>query len=390
MVKILKIRAEGLPLYKQPLVLTFTAMQRVHESHMNAVSNLFGNVYVNHAEAFIGLNATGKTMTLNVISFVFSLLSAKPLNSIETPMLMYSDKNVTFNVDFFADGKLYHLKSEIAKKKQANRIDPNESESYLILNEKLWIRQVNTRMNKSHLFDYAGLEPTMERSTFEKYLPADVSIMVTLNKEMDGGIKFIDLTVFTNNNTFYTFGDFVPSEIISMLDPSIASISREGFNDKPCIKLKFKNGSEYTIFERYELNKYLSSGTIKGIYIFQILANVLELGGYMIVDELENHFNHELVATLLRIFLNKRTNPKGAVIIFSTHYPELLDELQRNDSVFITRKNDGLATENLNDLLKRNDLKKSEIYESSFLDGTAPKYSAIDAYRKSIIARLGG
>ena len=107
------------------------------------------------------------------------------------------------------------------------------------------------------------------------------------------------------------------------------------------------------------------------------------------MDEIENHFNRELVSSLLRLFMNKRTNPKGATIIFSTHYPELLDEIKRNDAVFITKRtNQGLVVKNLNSLLKRNDIKKSEIYQSNYLGGTAPKFSALNAFQKSIIKEL--
>ena len=130
---------------------------------------------------------------------------------------------------------------------------------------------------------------------------------------------------------------------------------------------------------------YLSSGTVKGVRVFSDAARVLKNGGYMIVDEIENHFNRELVASLLRLFLNKKTNPKGAVLIFSTHYSELLDELDRNDAVFITRSDEGLVVDNLNDLLNRNDVKKSDVYQSNFLGGTAPKYTALLKLQKSII-----
>ena len=86
--------------------------------------------------------------------------------------------------------------------------------------------------------------------------------------------------------------------------------------------------------------------------------------------------------------MNKKTNPKGAVIIFSTHYPELLDELDRNDTVFITRSDNGLIVDNLNSLIKRNDMKKSEVYQSNFLGGTAPKYKSLVALQKSIAMSL--
>ena len=152
--------------------------------------------------------------------------------------------------------------------------------------------------------------------------------------------------------------------------------------------MKFYRQKELVLLNPAELNVYLSSGTVKGVRVFSDATRVLKSGGYMIVDEVENHFNRELVASLLRLFLNKNTNPKGAVLIFSTHYPELLDELERNDSVFITRSNQGLTVDNLNILLNRNDMKKSEVYQSNFLGGTAPKYNSLLALQKSIIRSI--
>lgn len=54
----------------------------------------------------------------------------------------------------------------------------------------------------------------------------------------------------------------------------------------------------------------------------------------------------------------KRINKNGATILFSTHYSELLDEFDRNDSIYIVRNKEGIGVENLSNILKRNDIKK--------------------------------
>ena len=77
-------------------------------------------------------------------------------------------------------------------------------------------------------------------------------------------------------------------------------------------------------------------------------------------------------------------NKKGGVLFFSTHYPELMDEYDRNDSIFITRNSNGIAVENLCTILKRNDIKKSEAYESGYLQGTTPSYEAYMKLKKSM------
>ncbi|SFG82359.1 AAA family ATPase [Oribacterium sp. WCC10] len=78
-----------------------------------------------------------------------------------------------------------------------------------------------------------------------------------------------------------------------------------------------------------ELNNYLSSGTVKGMVIFTLAQEVLKNGGYIVVDEIENHFNKEIVTTLMRFFMDMKVNKHGGTLIFSTHYPELLDEYDR-------------------------------------------------------------
>lgn len=381
--KILRIRASGLPLYKKPFDISFCAVQRVQNNHLKSLYNLFGNIYVNTVEAFAGINASGKTTALRVVSFTSLLLSAAPLNAEFIPQILGDNVATVFDIDFYAHEKIFHLCSEIIKSKKQDG-----TFSIRIVSEKLWVKTVNSKVNKTNLLDFQGLEPVRVRNNSDEYLSDDVSIMIAVNKQIQNKTMFVDLALFTNFNLFLPDGESIPTEIISLLDPTIEYITVEKINNKVITRLKFYEQKELILYNPAELIAYLSSGTVKGVRVFSDAVRVLKNGGYLIVDEVENHFNRELVASLLRLFTNKRTNPKGAVIIFSTHYPELLDELERNDSVFITRSNHGLTVDNLNSLLSRNDMKKSEVYQSNFLGGTAPKYKSLVALQKSIIKSL--
>ena len=322
-------------------------------------------------------------MALKVVSFTSILLSATPLSAEFVPQILGDGINTIFDIDFYADGKIYHLTSEIIKEK-----NQDENPKIRIISEHLWVKSVNTKINKSNLWDYDKNTPVRVRGNSDEYLPEDVSIMIALNKQIQNKIMFVDLAMLTNFNFLLPDAVSIPTEIISLLDPTIEYISIENVNDKVITKLKFYRQKEHILFNPAELNVYLSSGTVKGVRVFSDAMRVLKKGGYMIVDEIENHFNRELVASLLRLFLYKKTNPNGAVLIFSTHYPELLDELDRNDAVFITRSNEGLTVDNLNTLLNRNDMKKSEVYQSNFLGGTAPKYNALLTLQKSVIRSM--
>ncbi|MCR5322110.1 MAG: ATP-binding protein [Lachnospiraceae bacterium] len=381
--RILRIRVNGLPLYKNLFDISFCAVQRVQSNHLNSVFNLFGNIYVNTVEAFAGINASGKTTALKVISFTSMLLGAAPLSAEFVPQILAEETKTVFDVDFYVDGRIYHLSSVLIKGKKQD-----SSFGVRILSEKLWVKPATTKVNKSNLLDFEEIEPIRVRDNSDEYLPDDVSIMIAVNKQIQNKSVVVDLALLTNFNLFLPDGGSVPTEIISLLDPTVEYVSVENVNDKVITRLKFYGQNELVLLNPAELNVYLSSGTVKGVRVFSDAVRVLKNGGYLIVDEVENHFNRELVAALMRLFLDKRTNPRGAVIIFSTHYPELLDELERNDAVFITRSNNGLTVDNLNTLLDRNDMKKSEVYQSNFLGGTAPRYNSLMALQKSIIKSM--
>ena len=74
-------------------------------------------------------------------------------------------------------------------------------------------------------------------------------------------------------------------------------------------------------------------------------------------------------------------------LLFSLHI--ILNYWMNNDGIFITRNRNGITVENLSNILKRNDIKKSDAYQSGFLEGTTPTYEAYMQLKKSIASTLG-
>ena len=237
------------------------------------------------------------------------------------------------------------------------------------------------------MLDFDKKKPVRVRSDQDIYLPDDVSIMIAQNKKTGEQTNTVSLLLFTNINVL-PFSEDIPAEVITYLDPTIEYVHFEEKNKKTIIRLKFKSREEIVLNSPIELNNYLSSGTVKGMITFTLAQKVLKNGGYLVVDEIENHFNKEIVSTLMRFFMDSKLNKKGGALIFTTHYPELLDEYDRNDSVYITRNLDGITVENLTNILKRSDIKKSDAYQSGFLQGTTPTYEAYKQLKKSIAASL--
>ena len=60
--KLLRVTAQGLPLFKEKLDLSFYAQQRVAEEDKMNLYSLFSNIYLNPANAFIESMPQGRLL----------------------------------------------------------------------------------------------------------------------------------------------------------------------------------------------------------------------------------------------------------------------------------------------------------------------------------------
>lgn len=381
--KILRITVNGLPLFKQELDLLFYTQQRVSEDDKEKLYKIEPNYYLHTACAFIGINASGKTSVLKVINLALNILRNEPINHVESRNILGGCENASFKICFFDNKRNICCLETVVKSKKAKA----GGYVYSIVEEKLWEKPVSSVKSKKYLTDFTAISPIAVRNTEEAYLPDDVSFIIAHNKKANDKIDVFSLLSYTNNNIL-PFTEDIPLEVIAFLDPTIEKLYFEKVEDKASIHLKFKDEEEIILNNAVELEQYLSSGTIKGIITFSMVKEVLASGGYILVDELENHFNKEIVVTLMRFFMDSSLNKNGSTLIFTTHYPELLDEYDRNDAIYIVRNRNSITAENLSYILKRNDIKKSDAYQSGFLEGTTPAYEAYLRLKKNLAASL--
>ena len=383
--KILRIKAQGLPLFKQNLDIAFYAQQRVSEDDKERLFKLLSkpSVYLHSANAFIGINASGKTSVLKAIQLALSIVNNEPINHVDAKTILGGTKKAVFHIYFYdANQNICCLETEITshKTKTGDFV-------YSIVNEKLWEKPGGSVQSRKALTDFSGLEPGAIRNENEMFLSDDVSFIIAHNKKTKDTLEIRSLLSFTNVNVL-PFSEDIPLEVIAFLDPTIEKLCFEQMENKSFIHLKFKGEDEIVLNNAMDLEQYLSSGTIKGIITFSLVKEVLQSGGYILVDEIENHFNKEIVTTLVRFFMDSRFNKKGGTLIFTTHYPELLDEYARNDGIYIVRNRNGIMADNLSNILTRNDIKKSDAYQSGFLEGTTPAYEAYIRLKKSLAASI--
>ncbi len=381
--KILRITAQGLPLFKEDLDICFYTQQRVSEDDKNNLYNLIDNYYLHSACAFIGINASGKTSVLKVINLALNIIKNEPINHVEAKTILGGSEKAAIRIYFYDKRKYICCLETVITAKKAK----TGEYVYSIFSERLWEKPIAGVKSKKYLTDFDGIEPVDTRNSNEAYLSDDVSFIIAHNKKVNDTVEVFSLLSYTNVNVL-PFTEDIPLEVITFLDPTIEKLCFEQAEGKTFIHLKFRDEDEIILNNAVDLEQYLSSGTIKGIITFSMVKEVLQSGGYLLVDEIENHFNKEIVTTLMRFFMDSRLNKRGGTLIFTTHYPELLDEYDRNDGICIVRNRNGITVENLSYILKRNDIKKSDAYQSGFLEGTTPAYEAYMRLKKNLAASI--
>ncbi len=382
--KILKIEVNGLPNFENKLEICFMAQQRVSADDKEKLVNVFSNIYVNKVVSFVGINASGKTTILITISFVMKMLNNQSINNIQSRVIlndMGEDDQVVITTFFYDGSNVNKLETYIGK--EISEMDG--SERFVIRDEILWSKGTSKVESKKNIFQFSDGDLKKKRDKEEQYLMDDISIIVAENKKRNSSIFIRDMLEWTDHNIINVLGRF-PRELLTFLDPSIEYLECTFKEKKVDIRLKFYGKDEVVINSTKILENYLSSGTIKGLGVFMSAIFAFSEGGYLIIDEIENHFNREIVATLIRFFMDAKVNKNDATLIFSTHYSELLDEFDRNDGIYVVRNKAGISAENMSEILKRNDIKKSEIYDSDYLGGTVPAYEAYMALKKVLLA----
>ena len=168
--------------------------------------------------------------------------------------------------------------------------------------------------------------------------------------------------------------------VLRVFDPRIEHL--EVSDSGRAFEIRFSDGKRLSLSEP-GLKEVLSSGTVRGLSLVQRATNTLESGGLLLVDELENHLNRQLVNVVVDLFATRETNPQGATLVFTTHYPQLLDHIHRKDDVYFLAHGEAGLTRvvKYGDKVERIENKKSEVFASNYIKGTAPRYVDVRTLR---------
>lgn len=117
-----------------------------------------------------------------------------------------------------------------------------------------------------------------------------------------------------------------------------------------------------------------SDGTQKFFSFAGPWLDTLKKGNILVVDELHDSLHPKMVEYLVRLFHNKKTNPKNAQLIFTTHETSILNqEVFRRDQIWFCEKDKEQAT-SLFPLTDFSPRKERENIELGYLSG---RYGAL-------------
>lgn len=382
---LLKIGFQNLSHFQDgKIAIDFITEKRVLSEELDdgTVSRLFGRVYKLNAIAFAGINAAGKTTLLNLLSCLLKTYIGNGSLSYDMRLKTFFDSELEVESFFYEEetGLLYKLISVIEK--------DSEEETLTFKSERLYKKAVASSTNGKNLFDFPEGKPYLDRSTIESaFLKKEDSIFsMVMNKYNRAANSIQDLCSITNHNWISKVAFDLVVPFAQYLDPSIEYIKLKDSiihqSSRIAFEIKFKQQQQTIVAEPSDLELYLSSGTIKGINCLSAISFAFAQGGYVLIDEVENHLNKTIVISLIDLFTSD-LNRQKATLLFSTHYSEILDCISRSDGIYLLNKTDSIQVKKFSIAAGTNDRKdkrKSDLVMSGTLNG-APSYSA---YRRLV------
>ncbi|TLQ03473.1 ATP-binding protein [Pediococcus stilesii] len=388
--KFLKMDIINHPLFKEEISFSLVASQKILNDEHDDMTNLYGSIWTNNITTLIGRNASGKTLTMKLIMGMLDLLLHQ--RSIEQTHLkeaLIGIKPITFKTYFYgSDHFLYLDELTVAP-------ETGQENRWVISSEKILEKKFLKSHTRKSIFDFSKSTVFMDRNQLDPLqssllAPDDSFIRTLINQKQYETQRIQDTLLYTNTNFpfFRTREDQIPSAILRYLDPTIEYLFIEQKEDsKSFYRLKFKNSSEEITDSNFAtIEYYLSSGTVKGITLYQYVLNALRSGGIIFIDELENHFNLSIVHTFLEYFMDPIINQNHATLIFSTHYADLINDLNRGDQIFVARRDTGkISIDRYSEIADRQDINRAEVFMSNYLGGTAPDYDTYIELRNQTI-----
>ena len=309
-----------------------------------APSNIaFKNKRVVPVLGFEGGNAAGKSCALRVLSFIVDFCSNSFNYITDSPILFDTYFNNTEPSQFYISFCLNN-ETDLEYKYEVKLTRE------IIISEKLTCKSKDgSRTLFKRLRDKIKINEICENQTNIIYKPTAsfISTMIQYGVNEIGPIKSFFSGIVSN--VFYTgtyddsLSDYsakyyfenpdLHKRVIRKLrewDTGIKSIEIVSAEDNRGNRVYFSVFHHDTDTDNNMLSYQSQSTGTKLLYNrLKDFYMVLEKGGVLIFDELDNHLHASVVPMLIELFIEKEINTQNAQLIFTSHNTELLDTLKK-------------------------------------------------------------
>ena len=254
-IKVLKVYVKNSDLLEANFEFEFlTKINTVIGKNDEGINNLFNRVYEHNIIAISGMNATGKTIVLKHIMSIFMIyLELEGLNNLKkTYYSCFLKPGLCFGMYFCDKDNIYKIETTV------NCDESNVQKKWLIEKEILFGMPINSRINKSNIFDDSNYVELVNRKNLnqdqKEFLSKDISIVKPIIDKNSAGL-IVNSFNMTNFNILYDVGFkktnsdelAFASGILKYLDPSIEYIKKVKELENT-YSIKFYNSNEIESF----------------------------------------------------------------------------------------------------------------------------------------------
>ena len=319
--------------------------------------------------SIFGANASGKTNLMRGFCFLQWFISRSFSNSRDgfesfSAFKTIQKKPSSFEVEFYIEEVFYKLSFQIDSERVLSEVLESRKNKRLIT---LYSRKY---VNNSYTF--SGKNINLEDSFIENVRP-NASVISTVRQynhpkltclrdqwasiykkirqmsfiEDNSFVSdFHDISKFYSKNEdhFLQTKEFLKKADLGLSDITIETRERED-----------SRGNNRTLFLPYGLHQSKgkkfqlpfpleSRGTFHLYEMLSFIFPALKTGSVCLIDKIENNLHPNILPEVINLFTSKKTNPKGAQLICTTHMPTLMTDLSKYQ-IFLVEKNKDCESE---------------------------------------------
>ena len=381
------ISVENFASFAEPIIFT-TESDFSKKEHLDNTFACGGSRF-NKVSFLYGANGSGKTFFCKILREIQRLLLVSPLAATDAAQLLsipqlkemdtpvktfafdtsFQEKPTKFAIELIIDGTTYRYAFSVKGKEVVYELLTKKHRR----TEKLLERTSSSFKDITLRSDLKGFDAAKHTVKAEALcLPVAGMLNTPLASKIVAAISGINVVNMAAGrldpvNPKETFSEERLRKYISIIkktDPTLRDIkvkvsfeeeevarqrvSSDDFENRELIAKRTKVGvdSRHAVYENGEettsapLSFFAdeSLGTVKLFTALPYLFDVLEKGGILIIDELENGLHLSLAKEIIELFTSEVSNPHHAQLICTSHQPLLVDGNYRRDQVWITAK----------------------------------------------------